>query len=75
MSEPVVVTVDLARLDEVVAGLRAAGLRVDRVLTPVGVVTGAVDPARRATLSAVPGVVAVEDDHDVRLPPPGSGVQ
>jgi hypothetical protein len=72
----VTVTVgDLGRLDEVVDRLREAGLRVERVLEPVGVVTGSVDPARRAALRAVPGVVAVEDDRHVGLAPPDAGVQ
>jgi hypothetical protein len=74
----VVVTVHgdhLDRIGEVVAGLRAAGLHVERVLEPVGVVTGSVDPGRRAVLAAVPGVTAVEDDRTVRLPPPDSPVQ
>jgi hypothetical protein len=75
-TERVLVTVgQLDRLDEVVAGLRAAGLQVERVLEPVGVVTGSVDPGRRTALAAVPGVAAVEDDRTVRLPPPDAAVQ
>lgn len=78
MLVPVVVAVDDERLVEmaaVVDALRDAGLRVGEVLAAAGVVTGTADSDRIASLSAVPGVVSVEQARTIGLPPPDSSVQ
>lgn len=76
--EQVVISVaddQVGDMSGVVAGLRAAGLRVGEVLDSVGVVTGTVDGKAFASLSAVPGVADVERSRAYRLPPPDSPVQ
>ncbi|MEU5693342.1 hypothetical protein [Actinosynnema sp. NPDC020468] len=57
---------DLAR---VVEALRGAGLVVEQVLEPLGLVTGAVAADGVDALRSVPGVAAVEPQRVVRLPP------
>lgn len=56
----------LADLDGLVERLRAAGMRVDDVLAPVGVVLGAADTECVTALSTMPGVLAVEDQQEMR---------
>jgi hypothetical protein len=78
MSDKVTVTVhddQLAHIDELADQLRAAGMRVDQVLHPVGVITGSVPSTRRAMIEAVPGVAAVEDETTFQLPPPDAEIQ
>lgn len=78
MPEKITVSVDddhLGRIDEVVARLQAAGMQVEQVLRPVGVITGSVDDTCRAALGTVPGVAAVEPQRTFRLPPPDADVQ
>ncbi|WP_291418589.1 hypothetical protein [Actinophytocola sp.] len=65
----------LAEMSAVVDALRRAGLAVTEVLPSVGVVTGTVDSDTMPSLSAVPGVLAVEPDRGIQLPPPDSPVQ
>ncbi|MFC5289819.1 hypothetical protein ACFPM7_22425 [Actinokineospora guangxiensis] len=65
----------LARLPEVVAGLRAAGLRVDEVLDSVGVVTGSVPTGLVSALTEIDGVEGIEPVTGFQLPDPGSDVQ
>jgi hypothetical protein len=75
---PVVVALEderLADMSAVVDALRDAGLRVREVLTAVGVVTGTVDGDRLSSLSAVPGVAAVEPERTIGLPPPDTPIQ
>jgi hypothetical protein len=78
MLDRVTVTVDetqLAHLDALVDQLRAAGMQVDQVLRPIGVITGLVTRAQRTVIAAIPGVAAVEDDISHQLPPPDADVQ
>lgn len=78
MSEHITVSVDDAHveaIDEVVERLRAAGMRVEQVLRPVGVITGSVQTNRRTALGALAGVAAVESQRSFRLPPPDAEVQ
>ena len=71
--ENIIVTVsgDTERIAE---ELRAAGMSVQQVLVAAGIVTGSVDAGRRASLAAIPGVLAVETERNLRIPPfePGS---
>lgn len=79
MAEHVTVSVDDAHvelIDEVAERCRAAGMDVQQVLAPIGVITGSVGTvAQRAAVGALDGVAAVEPQRTFRLPPPGSGVQ
>ncbi|WP_240686926.1 hypothetical protein [Amycolatopsis suaedae] len=52
-------------LGPVVSALEAAGLRVDEVLEPIGVVTGSVGSGGLDGLRAVPGVSHVEEQREV----------
>ncbi|MET1035456.1 MAG: hypothetical protein ABWX68_09495 [Arthrobacter sp.] len=74
----ITVTVDAAHADrtaEVADQLRGAGMRVDRVLGALGLVTGEVDAEHRQGLAAVEGVAGVDDQLDVTIAPPESGLQ
>lgn len=79
MAEHVTVSVDddhVERIDEVAERCRAAGMDVQEVLRPIGVITGSIGTvALRAALGALAGVAAVETGRTFRLPPPGSGIQ
>ncbi|WP_433558622.1 hypothetical protein ACQPWY_09155 [Pseudonocardia xinjiangensis] len=69
---PVTVTADDAHLDELdrlADRLRAAGMEVEQVLEPVGVITGSAPPGWES-LADLDGVAAVEPGRTVRLPPP-----
>ncbi|HET6260337.1 hypothetical protein [Pseudonocardia sp.] len=71
---PVTVTVDdahLAAIDELAARLRAAGMDVEQVLAPVGVITGSA-PSGWEALADLDGVAGVEPQRTMRLPPPGT---
>jgi hypothetical protein len=65
----------LPRIDELADRLRDAGMRVDQVLHPVGVITGSVPSAQRVVIETVPGVAAVEDETSFQLPPPDAEIQ
>jgi hypothetical protein len=73
----VIVTVaDDHDLSTVVGALRGAGLTVAEVLDEIRVVIGTVDRAAgMAALSTVTGVVDVEPEQEIQLPPPDSPVQ
>ncbi len=74
MAENIIVTVsgDTQRIAE---QLRAAGMNVQRVLVEIGIVTGSVDAGRRASLAAIPGVVAVETEGTVHTAPVDAGAE
>ena len=65
----------LDRFAEVVQRVQRAGLKVERQLQDIGVVTGSIDSAKVADLDRVQGVAAVERARGVHLPPPESDVQ
>jgi hypothetical protein len=82
MSQPnrvhVTVSVDeahVSNMDEVVAGLAAAGMEDVKSLGAIGAISGHVDSGRLAGLSQVPGVAAVEREHSYQLPPPDAKIQ
>ena len=78
MDDRVTVTVhddQLPCIDELADRLRDAGMRVDQVLHPVGVITGSVPSAQRVMIETVPGVAAVEDETTFQLPPPDAEIQ
>jgi hypothetical protein len=72
------VTVDdghRADLDAVAAALRDSGMRVDRVLGSLGLITGQAPADARPSLLAVEGVSSVDEQLRVQLPPPDAPVQ
>ncbi|SDJ93195.1 hypothetical protein SAMN04487820_10330 [Actinopolyspora mzabensis] len=72
MTDEVVVTVHdewLDHIDTVVQRLRRIGMRVDRVLELVGMITGSLASEYFDDARAVPGVVAVERGETLRIPP------
>lgn len=78
MREMITVAVDdehVGTIDEVVVRLRAAGMSVDQVLRPVGLITGSVEAQVREVLGRLSGVASVEPQRHVQLPPPEAGIQ
>jgi hypothetical protein len=78
MSDRITVTVSddhVDQIDDLAERLRTAGMRVEQVLRVVGVITGAVDQTKRASIATMPGVAAVEDETPIQLPPPESDIQ
>ncbi len=53
------------RLDEVADRLRAAGLRIDKRLKEVGMITGSIEKSKMNKLSGIKGVSYVEPSSDV----------
>ncbi|WP_337176820.1 hypothetical protein [Paludisphaera sp.] len=67
--ESVVVTIadsHLTRIKSVADELRDAGLEVRQVLSTSGIISGKAAPTARHALEAVPGVIAVEPDEEMR---------
>lgn len=65
----------VAQTGAVAEQLRAAGMNVEQVLDAVGMITGRVPAEQRATIRALPGVAAVEEETTFQLAPPDSEVQ
>jgi hypothetical protein len=74
MDENIVVTVS-GDIEQIAELLRAAGMTVEQVLGAVGIITGSVDSLQRDSLTAIPGVVAVEVEQRFQLPPPDAEIQ
>lgn len=76
-SEPVgvILSVDPDRFADVVETLRRAGLTVTGEQSIVGTLSGTVTEERIPALEAVDGVLSVDRDRTVRLPPPDSPIQ
>lgn len=72
------VTVDdrhLRSIGSVARSLEQTGMRVDKVMAAVGVITGSVDSGTESTLSRVPGVASVDRNVSYQLPPPDAEIQ
>jgi hypothetical protein len=67
--DQVMVSVKEGSLPKVLDDLREAGLVVDTVLEALGVVTGTVEVRAIPSLLSVPGVLDVERQWRVQLPP------
>jgi hypothetical protein len=65
----------LADIDDLADRLKAAGMNVDQLLRPAGVITGSVAPSQRAAIGQVTGVAAVESETSFQLAPPDADVQ
>jgi hypothetical protein len=53
-------------LEAVAERLRGAGMTIDQVFAPLGIITGTVDQEHRSALEKVPGVAAVEAETSFR---------
>ncbi len=62
-------------IDEVVRRLEGAGVEVDQVLRPLGVITGSAPAPGWRAIGQLAGVASVEAQRQVRLPPPDADVQ
>jgi hypothetical protein len=74
MEERIILTVS-GDPEAVAEQLRAAGVNVAQVLGEIGIVTGTVDADRRASLSDIAGVVAVENERSFQISPPDAEIQ
>ena len=55
--------------------MKTAGLAVTSVMDDLGIVRGSIEDGKLAALKAVPGVVDVEEEEAVKLPPPNDPIQ
>lgn len=65
----------LDAIDDVVARLEAAGMRVSAAHRTLGAIEGVIAASKVGALSRVEGVSHVTRSQTAQLPPPGSGVQ
>lgn len=74
----VVITVDenqLEQIQQVANNLREAGLEVREIHATIGIIIGSIGNTKRANLTSIPGVTAVEEERSIQLPPPNSNIQ
>ena len=55
--------------------MKTAGLVVTSVMDDLGIVRGSIEDRKLAALKAVPGVVDVEEEEAIKLPPPDDPIQ
>ena len=60
---------------DVAARLEAEGVHVESVLEAVGVIVATVPDGGVRALAEIEGVGAVEENREIRLPPPDADVQ
>jgi hypothetical protein len=66
---------DLNRFSEFVEDIKKAGMKVEEKHKDIGVVTGSIDSTKVDSLYNVKGVVHVEEERQVQIPPPDSDIQ
>jgi hypothetical protein len=71
----VILAVDPDRFAEVIEATRQAGLTVTGEQPILGTLSGTIAEDRILALKEVAGVVAVDRDRTIRLPPPDSPIQ
>jgi hypothetical protein len=64
-----------ADLKTVAADLKTHGFTVDNILQEVGVISASTDADDLASVQSLQGVLAVEEDQEVQLPPPEAPLQ
>ena len=77
-TKSIIVTVTddaLNKIDDVAAQLTAKGMKVDKVMAAVGVISGSVASTKMSDLKKVKGVMSVEEEITIELSPPDSPVQ
>ena len=62
-------------LDNIAKAAQKAGMKVERRLDDLGVLTGSIDASKVDKLHGIAGVTHVEEDREVGIAPPGSPVQ
>lgn len=72
---PILVVLDTEAMADTVRTLRAAGMTVDEELPDIGTVRGWVPAGKLHDMQGLDGVLAVEPERTVRLPPPDSDLQ
>ena len=73
---PVIVLVDGgADLQKIKANCERYGLTQVRALPRLGILKGLIEEGRMAELTKAPGVLSVEKEREIKLPPPRSPVQ
>jgi hypothetical protein len=72
---PVVVAIDVDRFDDTVRALRAMGVVVEQEMRDIGTVSGRMAGDRLADVQGLDGVIAVEPERPVQVPPPDSDIQ
>ncbi len=60
----------VANIEELAGRLRSAGMRVDAVLSAVGIITGSLPVQMLSSIGAMPGVAAVERQVKFQIAPP-----
>lgn len=65
----------LDHFDEVVSNAARAGLRVERELEELGIVSGVIESTRITRLYRVRGIATVDAERTFQLPPPESVIQ
>jgi len=65
----------LDHLDDVTDKLRSAGMHVEQVFAPIGVIMGTASAASRSSIARVPGVAEVADETSFQIPGPGEKIQ
>jgi len=67
--EKIIVTIDeqhLANIQTVATNLQAVGMTIDNILSISGIITGSAPRSLIPSLKAVPGVLDVEEDKEMR---------
>jgi hypothetical protein len=65
----------LNQFAKVVKDVKKAGLKVEERHKDIGVVTGSINKDKVDSLRNVEGVAHVEEEREIRIPPPESDVQ
>lgn len=65
----------LSRFSTIVKKVEKAGMKVDEKHKDIGVVTGSIEKDRIDSLRNVEGVEHIEEEREIRIPPPESDVQ
>ena len=68
-------TSHLDRFPDVVHQLQAAGMKVERQLDQLGIVTGSINASQTESIAHIDGVAQVEPEQGYQLSPPGSNLQ
>ena len=65
----------LSKFAEIVKSVEKAGMEVDAKHKDIGVLNGSIEKDKIDSLRKVKGVQHIEEERDVRIPPPDSDVQ
>lgn len=65
----------MSKFSEIVKKVEKAGMKVDEKHKDIGVVNGSIEKDKIDSLRKVEGVEHVEEEREIRIPPPYSDVQ